>query len=110
MAGAPMMVVTASIDPAVRAAFDEWHRDIHLPRVLRIPGIERGWRLTPPRLAPNYAAVYLFREDARIQEALASPEAQEARRDWERWSEHLRDLTVTFYADLRPARALFQYN
>ena len=104
------MLVTAVIDPAVQDAFNMWHHEEHLPRVLRIPGIVQGRRLTNPAAAPNYAAIYVFRDDAALRSALASQEAQEARGDWQRWSEHIRDLTVHFYSAFEPAPPLFRQN
>ena len=110
MAVRPWLLVTAVVDPAVQHEFDGWHRDVHLPRVLRIPGIVAGRRLTGPVSGPNYAALYVFADAAAMQTALASAEAQEARRDWAQWSDHVRELTVSFYAGLTPTRSLLPNN
>lgn len=104
------MLVTAVIDPAVRAEFDVWHREVHLPRVLRVPGIVSGRRLRPPPPAPNYMALYVFADDAAVRTAFASSEAQEARDDWQRWADHVRDLTVHLYAELAADRPLLRQN
>lgn len=104
------MLVTAVLDPAVASEFDAWHRETHLPRVLAIPGVVRGRRLLSPPSAPNYAAIYVFADDGALRTALASPQAQEARGDWQRWMDHIRDLTVTFYAEFQAQLPLFRGN
>lgn len=104
------MLVTAQLDPAIRGEFDDWHARVHLPRVLGIPGIVSGRRLSDPSPAANYAMLYVFADDAALRTALGSAEANEAREDWQRWSDHIRDFTVHFYAEYEPPRLLNQYN
>lgn len=104
------MLVTAQLDPAVRRDFDDWHARVHLPRVLTIPGIIRGRRLSDPSPSVNYAMLYEFEDDAALRTALASPQASEAREDWQRWSDHLRDLAIHFYAEYEPPRLLNRLN
>ena len=43
-----------------------------------------------------------FEDEAAVQPALASEEAQRARRDWERWRPHLQELSIEIYAPLDP--------
>lgn len=109
MSAAPWMIVSATVDPAVRAEFDRWLAEVHLPHVLAIPGISGARRL---RLADraSYSAVYTFADDAAVQRALGSPQAQAARGDWQRWQAHIRDLTVRFYAEAKPSPSLFREN
>ena len=104
------MLVTAYVDASAQREFDAWHRDVHLPRVLRIPGIVTGTRLSAPPFGPNYAALYVFADDAALRTALASAEAQEARGDWERWAGSVRDLSVQFYTQFTAGRPLFRQN
>lgn len=104
------MVVSALLDPAVRAEFDQWHATVHVPRVLAIPGIIGGRQLINPTPVANYAMIYFFESDQALRAALASPEAGEARRDWERWADHMRDLTVHFYDEYQPARLYLRLN
>ncbi len=104
------MLVSAVVDPAVQAEFDLWHREVHLPRVLRVPGIVAGRRLCAPPSAPNYMALYVFEDDAAIRTAFASNEAQQARDGWQRWSDSIRDLTVQLYAEIAAVRPLFRHN
>jgi hypothetical protein len=106
----PWMLVSAVIDPAVQAEFDAWHREVHLPRVLSVPGIVSGRRLCPPASGPNYMALYAFEDDAAIRTAFASTEAQQAREDWQRWSDRIRDLTVQLYSEVATVRPLFRHN
>jgi uncharacterized protein (TIGR02118 family) len=107
---APWMLVSAVVDPAAQAEFDVWHREVHLPHVLRVPGIVSGRRLCAPPSAPNYMALYVFEDDAAIRTAFASSEAQQAREDWQRWSDSIRDLTVQLYAEIAAVRPLFRHN
>jgi hypothetical protein len=104
------MLVTAFIDEAAREAFNVWHRDEHFPRVLSIPGIVRGVRLQNPPAAPNYAAVYVFQDEAAVRVAFSSPEAEQARADWGRWRDSVRDLTVQIYAEYTASRPYFRHN
>lgn len=110
MAEPPWMFVSAFIDPAVQDEFSVWHRDVHLPRVLSIPGIVSGRRLTTPPESPSYAALYIFENDAALRSALASPQAQQAREDWQRWSDRIRDFSVQFYTEATPSRSIFRRN
>jgi hypothetical protein len=106
----PWMLVTAQLDPSVRKEFDDWHARIHVPRVLAIPGIVSGRRLSDISPVANYAMLYVFEDDAALRSALASPEANEAREDWQRWSDHIRDLSINFYAEYEPPRLLNPLN
>lgn len=110
MSPAPWMIVSATVDPAVRAEFDRWLVAVHLPHVLAIPGISGARRLRVAAAHSTYTAVYTFTDDAAVQQALGSPQAQTARGDWERWQAHIRDLTVRFYAEAQPSRVLFRDN
>jgi hypothetical protein len=110
MNSAPWMLVTAVVDPAIQAEFDAWHRSVHLPKVLSIPGIVRGTRLRSPGPSVTYAALYQFENEAALRTALASSEAQEARTDWQRWSEHVRDITVHFYGQFEALPWLVRLN
>jgi hypothetical protein len=110
MAVPPWMLVTAQLDPAVRAEFDDWHARVHLPRVLSIPGIVAGHRLADPSPPVNYAMIYVFEDDAALRTALTSREANDARQDWQRWDGHMRDLGVQFYAEYEPPRGLLLQN
>jgi uncharacterized protein (TIGR02118 family) len=110
MGRAPWMLVTAEVDPAVQNDFDRWHHAVHMPKVLAIPGIVRGLRLRNPGPAASYAALYQFEDEAALRTALASSEAQEARTDWQRWTEHVRDITVHFYGAYEPRPAYVRLN
>jgi antibiotic biosynthesis monooxygenase (ABM) superfamily enzyme len=110
MGRAPWMLVTAVVAPAVQGEFDAWHRSVHMPKVLAIPGIQRGMRLRNPGAAVTYATLYQFEDEAALRTALASSEAQEARTDWQRWTEHVRDITVHFYGEYEPRPTYVRLN
>jgi hypothetical protein len=45
-----------------------------------------------------------------VPEAVASPQAQVARQDWERWLPHVSELTVEVYASLSPLPTYHHWN
>ena len=49
--------------------------------------------------------VFTFSNEAIIQKALASKEANQARQDWEPWLSHASEVSVEVYAALRPLPA-----
>lgn len=99
----PSLWVRARIDPSLIDEFEAWYTATHLPHILSIPGIVRAQRV---RGAQDPAGAHLmmfeFADEAAVQPALASQEAQRARRDWERWRPHLQELSVEIYAPLAP--------
>ena len=99
----PTLWVRARLAPAVMAEFEAWHDTTHLPLVLRIPGIIGARRARGVRdLAGTFLMAFEFEDEAAVQPALASEEAQRARRDWERWRPHLQELSIEIYAHLDP--------
>jgi uncharacterized protein (TIGR02118 family) len=102
MAGRPFLFVRARVRPAVLPEFRRWYRTVHVPHALAIPGIVeyRDFAYGPQAAhgAPNVLSVFVFQDETVIQKALQSPEAESARRDWERWEGDVRDLTIQIYA------------
>lgn len=96
----PFLVVRAHVDPRVWEEFQQWHQKVHVPHMLRIPGITNAYRLRGGRSHHNCLMLYPFADEAIIQTALASPEASQARNDWQRWLEYVTDLSVEIYAIL----------
>jgi uncharacterized protein (TIGR02118 family) len=100
----PFLLVRARIAPERLDEFRRWHASVHVPHVLRIPGITRAYRLDPgPGTAeqgPNHLALFTFADEQAVQRALNSPEAERARRDWEAWAADVRDLAIQIYATL----------
>jgi len=96
----PYLVVRASIDPAVMEEFARWYRDVHLPHVMEIPGIVRAYRSSCRRGSINWVALYELVDNASVQAAFASSQAERARQDWERWLPHVQELIVEVYGDL----------
>jgi hypothetical protein len=106
----PFLVVRASLDPASMEEFQRWYREVHLRHVLDIPGIVGAYRSDWTRGKANWTALYEFDSEDSIQPALASPQAQVARLDWERWLPHVSELTVEVYASLTPLPTYHHYN
>lgn len=102
MAGRPFLLVHAWVRPALLPEFRRWYASVHVPHVLAIPGIVEYRALTQASLAlpgsPNVLSMFFFADESVIPKALRSPEAAQARRDWERWAEHVRGLAIQIYA------------
>lgn len=106
----PYLVVRANIDPVVLEEFDNWYKEVHLPHVMQIPGIVRAYRSNCHRTGINCTTLYELKNNASIQAAFASAEANQARQDWERWLPHVSELTVEVYAVLGPLPAYHHWN
>ena len=106
----PYLVVRASLDPTVMEEFERWYRETHLPHVMEIPGIVRAYRSDWTRGSANWTTLYEFADDDSVPEAVASPQAQVARQDWERWLPHVSELTVEVYASLGPLPTYHHWN
>lgn len=105
----PIMIVRARLDPTVMDEFESWHRSEHLPHVLDIPGIVSAFRVRGSEpIAGSHLMGYTFENESVVQEALSSQEAQQARRDWERWADQVYELSVEIYAPLAPL-PIFQH-
>jgi len=106
----PFLVVRASIEPGQMEEFVNWYVKEHLPHVMAIPGIVKAYRGTCHRKGVNWTALYEMKDDASVQAALGSAEADAARRDWERWLPHVTELTVEVYAGLGPLPGFRHWN
>lgn len=106
----PILVVRASIDPTVMDEFLAWYRKVHLPHVMAIPGMVNAYRADCRRRGVNWAALYELAEDASVQAAISSPQADTARRDWERWLPYASDVSVEVYAALGPVATFHHWN
>jgi hypothetical protein len=106
----PYVVVRASIDPSVMEEFERWYRAEHLPHVMQIPGIVKAYRCDCRRRGINWTALYELADDASAQAAIASGQADRARRDWERWLPHVTDLSMEIYAGLGPVATFHHWN
>ncbi|MEX0684117.1 MAG: hypothetical protein WD904_11190 [Dehalococcoidia bacterium] len=96
----PFLVVRASVAPEVMAEFDRWYRREHLPHVMAIPGVIKAYRSSCTRKGINWTTLYELADEASVQKAIGSPEAEKARRDWEAWVSHVSEVTVEIYAPL----------
>ncbi len=110
MSARPFLVVRANIEPAVMEEFLRWYESVHLPNVMRIPGIVRAYRSNCHRRGINWTALYEMSGDEVIQVAFNSAEAAQARQDWERWLPYVDQLTVEVYAALGPVQTFHHWN
>ena len=107
----PSLWVRARVAPAVMAEFEAWYRETHLPRVLGIPGIVRAQRVRGAHdPAGTHLMMFEFADNAAVQPALASTEAQQARRDWDHWRAQLQELSAEIYTPLGPIDAYHYRN
>lgn len=99
----PIMIVRARLDPEALGEFEEWYLSTQLPHVLEIPGITSAFRVRGPEsIAGAHLMGYRFEHEAAVQPALASEQAQLARRDWRAWADRVYELSVEIYAPLSP--------
>ena len=106
----PYLVVRASVETSIMEEFERWYCREHLPHVMAIPGIVKAYRVTCHRRGVNWTALYEMSDDASVQKAITSPQADTARRDWEVWAEHVADVTVEVYASLGPLSVFHHLN
>lgn len=106
----PYLVVRASIEDKQMEDFVRWYEAEHLPHVMAIPGIVKAFRSNCHRRGVNWTAIYELQDDASVQIALGSDEADLARRDWERWLPHVTELSVEVYANLSPLTSFQHWN
>lgn len=110
MLAKPYLVVRANIEPSVMEEFIKWYEREHLPHVMEIPGIIKAYRSKCFRRGINWAALYELADDASVQVAISSSEAERARQDWERWMPHVSELSVEIYAGLGPLPPYHHWN
>jgi hypothetical protein len=106
----PYLVVRATIEDSVMAEFVAWYVKEHLPNVMAIPGVTKAFRSNCHRRGVNWTTLYEMADEGSVQKALASSEADRARRDWERWLPHVSELSVEVYAPLGPLPAFHHWN
>ena len=70
-----LFVVRAEVpDEADREAFDNWYRDVHLPRFARTFKADRAWRTWSLTSPSTHVAYYEFESLARAQAVPQSPD------------------------------------
>ncbi len=110
MSKRPFLVVRAHVNPDVLDEFERWYYEVHLPSMLKIPGIVAAFRLQSPRSGPNWLVVFKFADEAIVQEAFGSKEAEKARSDWERWLPYVSEVSVEVYSPLIALPAYRHWN
>jgi hypothetical protein len=106
----PYLVVRACVEPEVMQEFEAWYRKEHLPHVMEIPGVVKAFRSTCTRRGVNWTTLYELADDASVQKAMGSPQADQARRDWQVWADHVREVSVEVYAALGPLAVFHHWN
>ena len=96
--------------PADPAQFDRYYREIHTPIVQRIPGVRnirfgRVARTVDGKAAPYYLVSDVYFDDmAALENALASPEMQEAIADVPNFATGGVAIMFCEYEDFAPAQ------
>ena len=106
----PFLVVRATLEPASVGDFRRWYRDVHLPHMMRIPGIEGAYYLSRGDGGNGHMALFPFTSEEAVQGALESDEAQRARADWLPWMPHVNELSVEIYTHLTTLSAYNHWN
>lgn len=106
----PFLIVRAAIEDGRMDEFVAWYVREHLPHVMSIPGILKAYRSTCHRRGINWTALYMLKDEAAVQTAISSSQADVARRDWERWMPHVSELSVEVYAPLAPLASFHHWN
>jgi hypothetical protein len=106
----PFLVVRASIEEKLMDDFVKWYVAEHLPHVMAIPGVIKAYRSSCRRRGVNWTALYELADESAVQTAIGSTEADQARRDWERWLPHVAELSVEVYAPLSPLSSFHHWN
>ena len=88
MSTAPWLYLVHTDIPAdIIDDYNAWYDQEHLPRLVRVPGVERARRyVADPGLSPRYLTAY----DLSIKGAFESPEGLKARKT--PWTERMRSL------------------
>ena len=99
-----LLIVTAEIDPAVEAEWNQWYDEVHLPEALACPGVLRGTRYLSDgeasltdhgKRAKDAAKVYTTVYELDGPEALETPEFQ-AMRGWYQFADRIKARTQVF--------------
>ena len=106
----PFLVVRANIEESQMDDFVRWYEREHLPNVMATPGVIKAYRSNCARRGINWTTLYELENDESVQRVIASAEAEQARRDWERWLPHVSELSVEVYAGLSPLPNFHHWN
>jgi hypothetical protein len=82
----PAFLIVRSVvsDPSLRAAFDHWYANDHLPWAIKAFGCQEAWRLKSETDAALHYAVYRFADADEIERALKSEPFKELVADYDR--------------------------
>jgi hypothetical protein len=98
-----LLVVTAEVDQAVEAEWNRWYDTVHVPDVLRCPGVRGGRRYvvsgeisesTHGKVERTARRIYTTIYELDSPAATTTPEFQ-AMRGWHQFAPHVRSRTQT---------------
>ena len=110
MSKRPFLVVRAHVNAEILDEFEQWYREVHVHTMLKIPGIVAAFRAESAHGGSNWLTIFKFSSETMVQQAFASKEAEQARRDWERWLPYVSEVTVEVYTPLMALPAYRHWN
>ncbi len=64
-----LLVVRMDVEPEKEKQLNDWYNDVHIPALLKVPGVLSGRRYIATQGSPKYTAIYEFdRPDVTISE------------------------------------------
>lgn len=101
MSTKPLLVVRMNVVPEKEEEFNAWYNQVHLPDLMRAPGVVGARRYVAIRGRPKYMALYEFADETGMAAYQASEEGKRARQDFlRRWPPFTSDLSRHLYRPL----------
>jgi antibiotic biosynthesis monooxygenase (ABM) superfamily enzyme len=60
-----LFIVRMDVEPDKEKQLNEWYNNMHIPALLKVPGVLSGRRYTAMQGTPKYTAIYEFDRRAR---------------------------------------------
>jgi len=103
----PLLVVRMNFNlPEKEAEFNEWYNRVHVPDMLRVPGVISGARYEVVRgrkTHPKYLAIYEIENEGMIDSAISGPQSLAVGEDTQRrWGKYISDLSLAAYKYIGP--------
>lgn len=110
MAERPLLVVRVNFnDPAREKEYNEWYNNVHVPDLLKVPGIISATRyeiIRGRRHNTQYLTLYEIESEEMLDAALSGPEAVAAREDADKtWGDADSELFIGVYRPIKTWKA-----
>ena len=95
-----LLIVKMDVEPEQENQLNKWYNDVHIPALLKVPGVLSGRRYTTTQGTPKYTAIYEFdRPDVTISEAWKKAVEQTPRPKEIAVKNFSRELLQTIYSN-----------